>query len=254
MLLEIIQIIIAGALGAIFGSYATLFSHRLPIGESCFGRYFGPKSHCPKCKKVLRTRELIPIINWLVTRGKCSNCAFKIPRSHLFLEVSIATLFIINFMLFEFSDQFIIFSLILTAAMIGLVTDFKNNLLPDAILFIILLIGLSNRVLVDGGMINVIFSGAIGSMCALAFYKIFFDDGKNSLITNQEQAYAYAKFIAIASVCLSLASFILYTACVLLILSIFLLFGKFSQRRSPRLGACLILPFVWLLIYSPLNY
>src|SRR5688572_6086023 len=201
-MLEIIQIIIAGALGAIFGSYATLFSYRLPTDESCFGRYFGPKSHCPKCKKVLKTRELIPIINWYITKGKCSKCGFAIPKSHLFLEVTIAILFMVNFVLFGFSDQFIIFSLILTAAMIGLVTDFKNHILPDPILFIILTIGLANRVLIDGEVIPAIFSATIGMIFAAIFYKVFFADGKNGFLTNQDQALAYSKFIVIASVCL----------------------------------------------------
>jgi prepilin signal peptidase PulO-like enzyme (type II secretory pathway) len=253
MLLEVIQTIIAGAFGAIFGSYATLFAHRLPIGQSCFGRYFGPKSHCPNCKKILKTRELIPLVNWVVTKGKCCDCGFKIPRSHLFLELSIAILFMVNFSMFGFSDQFIIFSLILTAAMVGLVTDFKNNLLPDSILFSILLVGLANRVIIDEGIIDAIFSSAIGIIFAAIFYKIFFDDGKRSLITDKNQALAYAKFIALCSVCLNVPSFILYTACTLLILSIFLLSGKFSKKKSPRLGVALIVPFVWLLIYSPLN-
>lgn len=253
MLLEILQTIIAGAFGAIFGSYATLFAHRLPIGQSCFGRYFGPKSHCPNCKKILKTRELIPLINWIITKGKCSDCDFKIPRSHLFLEFSIAILFMVNFSMFGFSDQFIIFSLILTAAMVGLVTDFKSNLLPDSILFSILLIGLANRVIIDEGIIDAIFSSAIGIIFAAIFYKIFFDDGKRSLITDKKQALAYAKFIALCSVCLNIPSFILYTACILLILSIFLLSGKFSKKKSPRLGVALIIPFIWLLIYSPLH-
>ncbi len=253
-LIEIFQIIVAGVLGAIFGSYATLFSHRLPISESCFGRYFGPKSRCPNCKKILKTRELIPLINWIVTMGKCSDCGFKIPRSHLFLEVTISILFMVNFVLFGFSDQFIIFSLILTAVLVGLVTDFKNNILPNPVLFTILTIGLANRVLVDGEVINVIFCSSIGLIFATAFYKLFFLDGKNSLITNQNQAFAYAKFIVIVSVCLPLITFVLYSACILLILSIFLIFSNSPSEKSPRLGVALIVPFIWLLIYSPLGF
>lgn len=255
MLLEIIQILIAGAFGAIFGSYATLFSHRLPINESCFGRYFGPKSHCPNCKKILKTRELIPILNWFITKGKCSGCNCAIPKSHLFLEVSIAILFMVNFYLFRFSDQFIIYSLMLTALMVGLVTDFKHNILPNAVLFVILLIGLSNRVLIDGSVLAAIFSATVGLVCASVFYRIFFGDGKNSLITHQDQAFAYSKLIVIASVCLTpIISFILYISCISLIFSIFLLFGNFDLQKSPKLGIALIIPLIWLLIYSPLNY
>lgn len=253
-LIEILQMLVAGALGAIFGSYATLFAHRLPIAESCFGRYFGPKSHCPNCKKILKTRELIPLVNWVVTLGKCSECGFEIPKSHLFLEVSIAILFMINFYLFGFSDQFIIFSLIITAAMVGLVTDFKHNLLPNPVLFTILTVGLANRVLHDGGVINAIFCASVGLIVATAFYKFFFSDGKKSLILEKDQAFAYSKFIVIASVCLPIITFTLYSACVLLIISIFLIFGTFPLQRSPRLGIAFIVPFIWLLLYSPLDF
>jgi leader peptidase (prepilin peptidase)/N-methyltransferase len=71
-------IIISAAFGAIFGSYATLFAYRLPLNESCFGRYFGPKSRCPQCDTIIRTRELIPLVNWLFTLGRCKNCQTKI--------------------------------------------------------------------------------------------------------------------------------------------------------------------------------
>lgn len=252
--LETILMITAGAFGAIFGSYATLFSHRIPLDESCFGRYFGSKSSCPKCKKVLKTRELIPIINWIITLGRCSDCKFKIPRSHLFLEVSIAILFIINFCLFRFSDEFIIFSLIATAAMVGLVVDFKHNILPNQVLYTILTIGLAGRALEDGTIINIIYSGAFGLILSTAFYKTFFGDGKSSFLIIKEQALAYSIFILIASICLPTISFILYFFTVILILSIFLLFGNFSRNRSPRIGAVIIIPFIWLLIYSPLNF
>ena len=253
MIFDIFQTLIAGVFGAIFGSYATLFSHRLPINESCFGRYFGPKSHCPGCKKTLKTKELVPIINWIFTKGKCQECGFKIPRSHLFLEVTIAILFMVNFYLFRFSDEFIIFSLITTALMVCFVTDFKNNTMPNSVLYVILLIGLANRVLIDGGVINVIFSVSVGVVFATIFYQLFYEDGKNSLLTHKDQAFSYSKFIVIASVCLPIISLILYIACILLILSIYLLSGKFSREKSPRIGAALIVPFIWLLIYSPLN-
>ena len=254
MILEYIQIIIAGIFGAIFGSYSTIIAYRLPEGKSCFDRYFGPKSHCPKCKRILRTRELIPLINWLITKGKCFKCQFKVPRTHLFLELSIAILFMINFYLFRFSDQFIIYALISACLMILLVTDFKHRILPDAVLYTILLFGLAGRILEDQEIVNAIFSATFGFIFAAIFYKIFFGDGKSSLIIKQDQVLSYAKFIIIASICLPFMSYILYIACILFILSIFILFGKFSSKKSPRIGICLIIPFIWIFIYSPLNY
>ncbi|MBM3579804.1 MAG: prepilin peptidase, partial [Alphaproteobacteria bacterium] len=92
---ELFGIILAATFGAIFGSYATLFAYRLPRDESCFGRYFGQKSSCPSCGATIRTRDLIPLINWLVTLGRCSKCQHKIPRIHLFVELVTTALFVL---------------------------------------------------------------------------------------------------------------------------------------------------------------
>ena len=78
------ELIIVIAFGCNFGSYATLFAYRLPRGESCFGRYFGQKSRCPNCNSIIKTRDLIPLINWIITFGKCRNCHVKI-RALIFL-------------------------------------------------------------------------------------------------------------------------------------------------------------------------
>lgn len=251
-IVDILQILIIGAFGAVFGSYATLFAHRIPINESCFGRYFGSKSRCPNCNKTLKTRELIPLINWIVTKGECSQCHFKIPRSHLFLEASITILFMTAFYFLGFGEKFIVTCIIITASAVAIVVDFKHRNIPNQVLFVILLIGLANRVLQDQNIIDSVFWGTFGIICSTIFYKIFFFDGKNSLIINQDQAFSYTKFIAICSICLKPIDFALYFSCILLILSLFILLGKFVPKRSPRLGASLIIPFIWLLIKSPI--
>ena len=92
---NIFEIILVIAFGAIFGSYATLFAYRLPREESCFGRYFGKKSRCPNCGYTIITRDLIPLLNWIITCGKCRSCKTKIPRIHLFVELSTTILFLI---------------------------------------------------------------------------------------------------------------------------------------------------------------
>ena len=105
-------IIISAMFGAIFGSYATLFAYRLPLGESCFGRYFGPKSRCPECDTIIKTRDLIPLLNWLMTLGRCRNCQAKIPRTHLFIELSTTILFVLCYLKFSFGEEFIIYALL----------------------------------------------------------------------------------------------------------------------------------------------
>ena len=54
-------------LGNIFGSFLSLVSYRLPLGQDIIYA----RSQCPKCHYKLRIRNLIPILSWLYFKGKC---------------------------------------------------------------------------------------------------------------------------------------------------------------------------------------
>ncbi|MBL6665245.1 MAG: prepilin peptidase [Rickettsiales bacterium] len=243
-------ILIATIFGAVFGSYATLFAYRLPLKESCFGRYFGPKSRCPKCDKIITTRELIPLINWLVTLGKCSNCQTKIPKTHLFIELSTTTLFIISYLQFGFSEQFILFSLIATALIVLIVTDYTHKTFPDSLLNFILMIGLANRILEDQNVINSIYSATFGVLCAIAFYKLFFIK-INNIFKSQEQVFDYAKLILIISIILQPQLFVIYFAAILIIFSFFSLTNIATKSKKGNTGYVLIIPLIFLMFYPP---
>jgi len=239
---------IAGMFGAIFGSYSTLFAYRLPIGESCFGRYFGPKSRCPSCNTIIRTRELIPVFNWLFTLGRCTTCKVKIPKTYLFIELATTALFMICYANFSFSEDFIIFAAISAASVVIIATDYSSKIFPNQALNIILIAGLVNRVLIDNGIIDAIFSAAIGVVFATIFYQLFHKKF-NSFLRSEKQSLGYAKFIIIASVCLSPIIFLLYFLSICLIIILLIIFGKSLKETNNGLGFSLVLPFLWLLFY-----
>ncbi|MSP33340.1 MAG: prepilin peptidase [Rickettsiales bacterium] len=240
-------IIIAAIFGAIFGSYATLFAHRLPIGESCFGRYFGNKSQCPKCNSTIRTRELIPLINWLFTLGKCRNCQAKIPRAHLFIELTTTVLFILSYLKFGFTEQFILATLIAVPCIILIVTDFKHKVFPYQLLNFLVTIGLASRVLVDHSIIETVYSASVGIICATIFYQIFYKRNPR-LFATQEQSFDYTKFILIAAVCLNIPDFLLYFSLVMIIFTTMLLFDVPDNKIRFSFGYSIIIPFLWLFL------
>jgi prepilin signal peptidase PulO-like enzyme (type II secretory pathway) len=246
-------IIIAAAFGAIFGSYATLFAYRLPLGESCFGRYFGPKSRCPECDAVIKTRDLIPLINWLFTLGRCRNCETKIPRTHFFIELATTILFVICYINFSFSEEFIIYSMISVGLVILLATDFTHNSFPDAILNFILMFGLASRVLQDQNISDVIFSAAIGVIFSVIFYQVFYKK-TNGIFASQTQSFDYTKFILLASVCMQVESFLLYFVIVMTILTLLLILKVPSKKNRNNFGYALIIPFAYILLFSPFYF
>ncbi|OHA48638.1 MAG: hypothetical protein A2682_02515 [Candidatus Terrybacteria bacterium RIFCSPHIGHO2_01_FULL_58_15] len=78
----------AGVLGAILASFLEVVADRLPRGEKPFGR-----SHCDHCGRTLSWFELIPVLSWLLLRGRCRTCDARIPIRHLLFEVSLGAVF-----------------------------------------------------------------------------------------------------------------------------------------------------------------
>lgn len=251
-MLYYLGLITAGVFGAIFGSYSTLFAYRLPINEPCFGRYFGPKSRCPSCGTVIRTRELIPIFNWLFTLGRCTTCQAKIPKTYLFIELATTILFMICYDKFSFSEEFIIYAFICVSCVVIVATDYTSKIFPNQALNVILIAGLVNRVLADGGILDAILSVAMGFIFATIFYQIFHKKF-NNFLHNTKQALGYTKFIIIASICLGPILFLLYFLSICLILMLLLIFGKSLKQVNNGLGFSLVLPFLWLMLFPLIN-
>ncbi len=249
----VIGIALSAILGAVFGSYATLFAYRLPLNESCFGRYFGEKSKCPQCGATIKTRDLIPLLNWFFTLGRCSSCKGRIPRTHLFIEVTTTILFVLCYLKFSLSEDFIIYSLIAVGVVILVATDFSHKLFPSSVLNFILIIGLVNRVLQDGTIVEAIFSGAIGIFFAAIFYEVFYKR-TSGLFATQAQSLDYTKFILVASLCLQPYVFLFYFFTIMTIFTMFLLFDIPSKRKHNSYSYVMVIPFFWLLVYSPIFF
>lgn len=72
-----------GVLGLVFGSFIATLATRWPAGRSALkGR-----SECDSCGKTLEARELVPVLSYLVQRGRCRGCGARIAPSHLATEL-----------------------------------------------------------------------------------------------------------------------------------------------------------------------
>jgi leader peptidase (prepilin peptidase)/N-methyltransferase len=78
----------AGVLGAIVGSFLNVVSYRLPRHESLIS----PASHCPKCGTPVKPYDNIPILSWLLLRGRCRSCAAPISPRYPLVEALTAAL------------------------------------------------------------------------------------------------------------------------------------------------------------------
>ena len=75
--------ILSFILGTIMGSFYLVLGTRLPKGEDIVKS----RSRCDNCKKILKWYNLIPLVSFIVQKGKCSSCGQKISSEHFFAEI-----------------------------------------------------------------------------------------------------------------------------------------------------------------------
>ena len=85
-----IAAIAPGVLGLIIGSFVNVVVYRVPAGASIVS----PPSACPQCGHAIRARDNIPILSWLLLRGKCRDCAAPISWRYPLVELGTALLFV----------------------------------------------------------------------------------------------------------------------------------------------------------------
>ena len=135
----LILIVYSICLGAIFGSFINLVVWRLPIGQSIVK----PRSYCPKCKHKINWRENIPLISWILLKGKCKFCCEPIPFRYFFVEVLSIILFLCSIYSNPTSFESVPDSILLVFGWILIVTlltisiiDFEHLWIPQSLVFL----------------------------------------------------------------------------------------------------------------------
>jgi leader peptidase (prepilin peptidase)/N-methyltransferase len=89
-LLEVIILAVVTCLGLVIGSFLNVVIWRVPRGESVVT----PASHCPSCDAQIRTRDNVPLLSWLVLRGRCRHCRAPISARYPGVEALTGLLFL----------------------------------------------------------------------------------------------------------------------------------------------------------------
>lgn len=121
--------IFVGALGLLIGSFLNVVVWRVPRGESVVS----PPSACPRCGHEIRARDNVPVLSWLVLRGRCRDCATKISPRYPLVELTCGVLF--GLMAWRFGLQVALIAYLWLAA-VGLalaLIDLDTRRLPDAL-------------------------------------------------------------------------------------------------------------------------
>lgn len=128
--MEIWFLIIFFILGTIMGSFYHVVATRLSNDESIIY----PGSHCPKCNHKLKWYENIPIISYLMLKGKCSSCHSKIPISYIIVEIVTGALFSVCFHSFEFTLDLVVALIFVSSLIIVIISDIEYMIILDEVL------------------------------------------------------------------------------------------------------------------------
>ena len=115
--------------GAIMGSFLNVCIIRLPKEESIVA----PGSHCPQCKKPIKFYDNIPLVSYLLLRGRCRYCHSPISIQYPLVEGITALGSLILFMKFGLSLSYLIYFAFVAALIVITVIDLYHQIIPDVI-------------------------------------------------------------------------------------------------------------------------
>ena len=119
-------------IGIIFGSFYNLVASRVPRNESITT----PRSHCEKCNHNLSWYELIPILSFIIQKGRCRNCNTKLSLFYPVTELATGLLFFVSYYSFGFSYDLIISITLSSAFILIVVSDLNYLIIPDRFIVI----------------------------------------------------------------------------------------------------------------------
>jgi leader peptidase (prepilin peptidase)/N-methyltransferase len=163
-------------IGLMVGSFLNVCIHRLPLRESLAW----PASRCPVCRTPLKTYDNIPVLSYLMLRGRCRACGAPISLQYPIVEIITAMVFLSAYLLFE--PPVLYQRLLFACAMIVLfVIDLEHRILPDVITLPGIVIGFLCSVFMPPGwvdsLIGLVLGGGVLWLMGEAYFRLRQEEG-----------------------------------------------------------------------------
>jgi len=148
-------------LGLLFGSFFNVCIYRIPHGESIVF----PGSHCPRCNHALTPWDNIPVISFLLLRGKCRFCQAPISWRYPLVELLTAGLFLLVVHSFSLTWSTLVYLILTSAFIVISFIDFDHQIIPDKISLPGILIGFAASFVLPlhwyDSLLGILFGGGI---------------------------------------------------------------------------------------------
>jgi len=124
-----IEIILIFVLGLIVGSFSNVCIYRIPRNESVIY----PASHCPKCRTKIKPIDNIPLLSYILLKGRCRNCGSKISIQYPVVEFLTGLIYLIIYLTYGLSIQSLVYIILSSALIIIAFIDLQEQIIPDII-------------------------------------------------------------------------------------------------------------------------
>ena len=135
---------VAFLFGAAIGSFLNVCIHRLPREQSIVS----PPSHCPHCGEPIRWRDNLPLLSYLILRGRCRNCRTPFTPRYFLVELLTATLFLLVVLRYGWQWIVPIYWVLLAGLIAATFIDFEHYIIPNELTYGGVLVGLCCSALV----------------------------------------------------------------------------------------------------------
>lgn len=231
-------------LGLIIGSFLNVCIYRIPLSRTVVkGR-----SYCPSCGNLISWYWNIPVLSYLILKGRCKYCGEQISPVYPLVEILNALLTYAAFLLYGFSIMTIFAAVFFSALLVISFIDLKHQIIPDGLVVFLLLLGATHAGYQIFFLNEPWFTFAIGIAAAslpLFLLGLVFPDGLGG---------GDVKLMAAAGLFLGwklilLALFLGNFAALFYVLARFLL-GKFNRRTPIPFGPFLSLGMIGAMLFG----
>jgi len=116
-------------IGLVIGSFSNVCIYRIPRNESLVS----PGSHCPQCNKPIPFYDNIPVISYILLKGKCRYCGQPIPLQYPIVELATGLFYLALYLFYGLQLITIIYMILCTLLIIISFIDLKERIIPDVL-------------------------------------------------------------------------------------------------------------------------
>ncbi|ADG82599.1 prepilin peptidase [Thermincola potens] len=156
------NIFLFSLLGIIIGSFLNVCIYRIPQQMSVIN----PPSHCPDCGNRLKPLHLIPVISFLMYKGRCAYCGTKISWQYPLVELLTGLLYGLTVYRFGLTAEAVVYLVLISLLIVISFIDLRLKIIPNGLIIIGLVVGLAINIIrplttFSGGLVGFFSAGCL---------------------------------------------------------------------------------------------